>query len=114
MGAPLCQDLVWPKKFIRDFLGRLSHTKELGLNIDSTANLDFWSWDLSGIGGDLVSVLGFGNVQLKLLVKLVEVSDENLSMCQCEVIFGVNSDVWVITLVGKEGCNAIGGTQSFV
>ena len=81
----------------------------LGLNIDLTANLEFWGWDSLGIGRNLVSVLGFGNVQLKLLVQLIKVGDENLSTCQCKVAFRVNGDVWVITLVGKEGCNASGG-----
>ena len=100
MGAWLCQDLVWYKKFVREFLGRLSCMKELGLNIDSTANLEFQSWDLSGIGRYLVLALSFGNVQPKLLAQLIKVGDENLGMCQCEVMFRVNSDVWVITLVG--------------
>jgi len=35
----LCQDLIWPKKFIGDFW-KAGCTKELGLNIDSTADLD--------------------------------------------------------------------------
>jgi len=68
MGAWLCQDLIWPKKFIREFLGGPSCMKELGLNIDSTADLEFWSWDSSGIGRHLISALGFSNVELKLLV----------------------------------------------
>jgi len=80
--VPGCaKDFVWPKKYIRELLGRLSHTKELGLNIDSTANLEFQSWDSLGIGGDLVAVVGFGNVQLKLLVQIIEVGDENSSVC---------------------------------
>jgi len=43
MGAWLCQDLIWSKKFVGEFLGRLSHMKELGLNIDLPADLDFQS-----------------------------------------------------------------------
>jgi len=110
----MCQDLIWPKKFVREFLGRLGHTKKLGLNIGLTANFEFWSVDSLGIGGHLVSVLSFGNVQPKLLLQLIKVGDKNLGMCQCKVTFGVDSDVWVITLVGKEGCNAGGSTQSIV
>src|SRR5882724_6877931 len=103
MSTWLCQDLIGPKKFVREFLGRLGCTKELGLNIDLAANLEIWSGDSSGIGGCLVSVLSFSNVQLKLLVQLIEVSDKNLAACQCKVTFRVNGDVQVITLVGKEG-----------
>jgi len=62
MGAGLCQDLIWPKKFVREFLGRPSHMKELGHNIDSTADLEFQCWDSLGIGGYLISALGLGNV----------------------------------------------------
>ena len=62
--------------------------KELGLNIDLTADLEFWSWDSVRISRYWVSALSFGNVQPKLLVQLVKVSDENLGMCQCEVQSG--------------------------
>jgi len=79
MGAWLCQDLIWPKNFIGEFLRRPSHTKELGFDIDLTADFEFQGWELSGIGRDLVSVLCFGIVQLKLLVHLIEVGDENSS-----------------------------------
>jgi len=98
MGTWLCQDLIWSKKFVAEFLGRLSHMKELGLNTDSTADLEFQGWYLSGIGRHLVSVLSFANVQPKLLVQLIKVGDEDLGMCQCKVVFGVKSDVQVITL----------------
>src|SRR5882724_7330380 len=114
MGAWLFQDLIWSKKFVREFLGQPSHTKKLGLNIDLTADLEFQGWDLSGISRYLVTALSFGNVQLKLLVQLIKVGDEDLGMCQCKVTFGVNGDVWVITIVGKEWCNAGGSTQSIV
>src|SRR5882724_7326707 len=114
MGTWLCEDLIWSKKFVREFLGRLSHMKELGLNIDLTAILEFQNWDSSGIGRYLGLVLNFSNVQLKLLVQLIKVSDENLGTCQCKVTFRVNSDVQVITLVSKEWCNAGGGTWSIV
>jgi len=111
MSTQLCQDLIGSKKFVREFLGRPGHTKELGLNIDSAAALEFQSRDSSGIGRCLVVVLSFSNVQPKLLVQLVEVGDENLGACQCKVTFRVNGDVQMITLVGKEGCNASGSTQ---
>ena len=113
-GYWVFQDLIGPKKFVREFLGRLGHMKELGLNIDLTANLEFQSGDSSGISGCLVLALIFGNVQPKLLVQLVKVGDKNLGACRCKVMFRVNSDVWVITLVGKEGCNASGSTQGIV
>ena len=114
MSTQLCQDLIGPKKFVREFLGRPGHMKELGLNMDLTADLELWSRDLLGISRHLVSVLSFSNVQLQLLVQLIKVGDEDLGMCQCKVTFGVNGDVWVITIVGKEWCNAGGGTQSIV
>jgi len=71
----MAQEIYWRVSW------KASHMKELGLNIDSTANLEFWSWDSLGISKDLVSALGFSNVQLKLLVQFIKVSDENLSTC---------------------------------
>jgi len=37
-----------------------------------------------------------------------------MSMCGCEVMLQMNGEVWMITLVGKEGCDAGSGTQSIV
>jgi len=101
MSNWLCQELIGAKKFVREFLGRPGHTKELGLNVDLATDLEFQSGSLSGIGGCLVLVLSFSNVKPKLLVQLIEVSDENLGACQCNVMFRVDGDVQMITLVGK-------------
>ena len=53
-------------------------------------------------------------MQPKLLVQLVKVSDENLGACRCEVMFRVDGDVQMITLVGEEGCNSSGSTWGIV
>jgi len=53
-------------------------------------------------------------VLLKLLVQLVEVSDKVMCMCGSKVVFWVNGKVQMVTLVGKEGCNASSGTRSIV
>jgi len=81
MSTRLCQDLIRAKKFVGELLGWPGHMKELGLNIDSAADLEFWSGNSLGIGGYLVLALSFGNVQPKLLVQFVKVSDKKLSMC---------------------------------
>ena len=78
MGAQFCQELIWPKKFVREFLGGLGNLEKLGLDIGSAANIKFWSHNLSGISRDLVSMLGFSNVQLKLLVQLIKIGDKYL------------------------------------
>jgi len=53
-------------------------------------------------------------VLLELLVKLVEVGDEVSGASQSEVTLGVNSNVWVVALVGIEGCNTGGCTWRVV
>jgi len=53
-------------------------------------------------------------VLLKLLVQLVEVGDKVTCTCGSKVTFQVNGKVWMVTLVGKEGCNAGSGTRSIV
>src|SRR5882724_11068917 len=37
-----------------------------------------------------------------------------MSTCRCKVMLQMNGEVCMITLVGKEGCNAGSGTQSIV
>ena len=51
VSTQLCQDLIRAKKFVRELLGWPGHTKELGLNVDSAADLEFWSGSSSGVGG---------------------------------------------------------------
>jgi len=59
-------------------------------------------------------MLSFSDVLLKLLVQLVEVGDKVTCTCRSEIVFQVNGKVRMVTLVGKEGCNAGSGTRSIV
>jgi len=88
--------------------------EELSLDVCLATNFEFWGQKLSGISGNLVSKLSFSNVLLKLLVQLVKVGDKVTCTCGSEVVFRVNGKVRMITLVGKEGCNASSGTWSIV
>src|SRR5882672_359343 len=114
MGAGLCKDFVWSKEFIGKLLGRLCCTEELSLDVSVATNLEFRSRKLSGIRRSLVSTLSFSDVLLKFMVKFVEVGDKVTSVCGSEVTLRVNCEVRMITLVGKEGCNASSGTRSIV
>ena len=51
---------------------------------------------------------------LELLVWLVKVCHKVPCACGGEITLGVNYEVWMEILVGKEGCNAGGGTWSIV
>ena len=53
-------------------------------------------------------------MQPKLLVQFINVSDENLGMCRCEVMLRVDGDVRMITLVGEKGCNSGGSARGIV
>jgi len=114
MGARSCKDFVWSKEFIGKLLGRSCHMEELSLDVSVAINLEFQSRKSSGISGSLVLTLSFSNVLPKFVVKFVEVSDKVTSTCGSEVTLRVNCEVRMITLVGKEGCNASSGTQSIV
>src|SRR5882672_7531469 len=113
MGAGSCKDFVWSKEFIGKLLGRSCRMKELSLDISVATNLEFRSRKSSGISGGLVSTLSFSDV-LPFLMKFVEVGDKVTSACGSEIALRVNCEVRMITLVGKEGCNAGSGTQSIV
>src|SRR5467141_2863275 len=114
MGAGSCKDFIWSKEFIGKLLGRSCHMEELSLDVSVATNLEFWSRKLSGISGSLVLTLSFRNVLPKFLMKFVEVGDKVTSACGSEVVLRVNCEVRMITLIGKEGCNAGSGTRSIV
>src|SRR5882724_4717456 len=114
MGAGSCKDFVWSKEFLCEFLGGSCSTEELSLDVCLATDLEFQGRKPSGISRNLVLTLSFSDVLLKLLVQLVEVGDKVMCVCGSEVTFRVNSKVQMITLVGKEGCNAGSGTRSIV
>src|SRR5882724_1497731 len=114
MGARMCKDFIWSKEFLCEFLGGSGRTEELSLDVCLATDFGFWGQKLSGISGSLVSTLSFSDVLLKLLVQLVEVSDKVTCACRSKVAFWVNGKVRMVTLVGKEGCNAGSGTWSIV
>src|SRR5882724_6110935 len=114
MGAGSCKDFVWSKEFLCEFLGGSCCMEELSLDICLATDFEFQGRKPSGISRSLVSTLSFSDVLLKLLVQLVEVGDKVTCTCGSEVVFQVNGKVWMVTLVGKEGCNASIGTQSIV
>src|SRR5882724_11588391 len=114
MGAGMCKDFIQSKEFLCKFLGGSCHMEKLSLDICLATYFEFRGQKPSGIGGSLVSTLSFSDVLLKLLVQLIEVGDKVMCMCGSEVAFRVNGKVRMITLVGKEGCNAGSGTRSIV
>src|SRR5882724_8722033 len=106
MGAGTCKDFVWSKEFLCEFLGGSCRTEELSLDVCLATDFEFQGRKPSGISGNLVSMLSFSNMLMKLLVQLVEIGDKVTCACRNEVAFWVNGKVRMITLVGKEGCNA--------
>ena len=50
----------------------------------------------------------------ELLVKLIEVSDKVTCVSGCEVALRMNSNVWVVALVGEEGHNTSRSTGHIV
>ena len=114
MGAGMCKDFIQSKEFLCEFLGGLCRTEELSLDVCLATDFEFWGQKPSGISRNLVLMLSFSYVLLKLLVQLVEVGDKVMCACGSEGVFRVNGEVRMITLVGQEGCNASSGTQSIV
>jgi len=114
MGAGTYKDFIWSKEFLCKFLGGSCCMEELSLDVCLATDFEFWGRKPSGISRSLVSTLSFSDVLLKLLVQLIEVGDKIMCACISEVTFWVNSKVWMVTLVGKEGCNDGSGTWSIV
>src|SRR5882724_5562919 len=103
MGARTCKDFVRSKEFLCEFLGGSCRMEELSLDVCLATDFEFRGWKPSGISRSLVSMLSFSNVLLKLLVQLVKVGDKVMCACRSKVAFQLNSKVWMVTLVGKEG-----------
>ncbi len=59
-------------------------------------------------------MLSFGNVLLEFLMKLIEVSDKVTGTHGSEIVLGMNGNVWMIALVGKEGHDSGGCTWRIV
>src|SRR5882724_4820323 len=114
MGAGSCKDFIRSKEFLCEFLGGSGCMEELSLDVCLATDFKFRGQKPSGISRSLVSTLSFSNVLLKLLVQLVKVGDKVTCTCRSKVTFRVNSKVQIVTLVGKEGCNASSGTRSIV
>ena len=105
MGAGSCKDLVWSKELLGKFLRRSGRTEELCLDKGLTTNWEFGSLSSSGISRNLVATLTVSYMLPELLVKLIKVSDKVTCASGREVTLGMNSNVRVVALVGKEGRN---------
>ena len=88
--------------------------KELSLDECLAANLEFRCQVLSGIRRNLVAMLSFGNILFEFLVKLIEVSEKVTCACRSKNMLGMNSNVRMIALIGKEGHNSSGCTWHIV
>ena len=102
------------KELVRELLGRSGCMEKLCFDECLGTNPEIWSWSSSGIGWSLVLMLGFGYVLPEFMVEFVEVDDKVMGTCGGEVALRVNSEVWMITLIGEEGFNAGSGTWSIV
>ena len=80
--------------------------EELSLDKCLASYFEFQCQVPLGISGNLIMMLSFGNVLLEFLVKLIEVSDKVTCTCGSNIMLRINDNVWMITLVGKEGCDS--------
>src|SRR6266481_6320653 len=88
--------------------------EELSLDECLTADQELGCLGLLGICSDLVAMLGVSYMHLELLVKLIEVGDKVMCARRREVVLGMNSNIWVIALVGKEGSDSSRSTGCVV
>ena len=74
----------------------------IGLNKDFISNLEVWRQSPTSVCGDRVSFLCVGYVGSELLVQVVEINCKVLGPGRGNVVFGVDGDARMITLVGIE------------
>ena len=85
-----------------EFLRGSGSTDVIGLNKDFISNLEVRWWSLMSVCRDQVSFLCVGYVGSELLVQVVEVDCKVLGPGRGNVVFGVDGDARMITLVGVE------------
>ena len=79
-----------------------------------TTDFEVWGRTLFCICWSLVAFLGFQHLQLEEGMKFIQVHVIGLDEGGGEVVIGVDSEVGVIALIGKEGGYASGSTKCVV
>ena len=82
------------------------------LDEDFVTNFEVQRWDVSFVHGGGVANLSFRDHFPEFLVESIKVHYKVSSSYGGEVSFGVYGDVWVVSLVSKEGRYASGGIGS--
>ena len=86
----------------------------VGLNKDFISDLEVWWWSPMSVCRDQVSFLHIGYVGLELLVQVVEVDRKVSGPSRGDVVFGVDGDARMVTLVGIEWSQACCSVQGIV
>ena len=86
----------------------------IGSDKNFVTNLKVRRWGPSFVSRGRVASLGFRDCFPEFLVELIEVHYKVSCSCGAEVSFGVYRDVWMVSLVGKEGGYTSSGVRSIV
>ena len=86
----------------------------IGLNKDFISDLKIQWWSLTSVCRDRVSFLHVRDVGLELLVQVIEVNRKVLGPGRGNVVFRVDGDGRMITLVGVEWSQAHCSVRSIV
>src|SRR6266481_7107791 len=113
-GPRLHDDLVGPQELVGQLLGWPSRTEELSFDESLATNRKGWGRQSPRVRGSLIVFLSVGHVCTEFHMQLVQVSNELIGAGRREVAFRMHHKVGVVAFVGKEWCDASGGTGSVV
>ena len=114
LGSGLSDDLERPLIPGRQFPRRSGRPEILRLDEDFLPYFQNWWRRTSGISWTLIALLSLGDVILKSLVELVEVSHEIAGTSGSDIPIGVDGNGGIVSFVGVEGRNSSGGMRRVV
>ena len=110
----LCNDGERPKVSLYEFPQGPSGAEVLSFDECLVTDFEVWCQSLSSICRSLVSQLHSSHLLMEELVERVKINGVFLSLFRGKVLFWMDKDVGVVTLVGKEGRDASSCIQSII
>ena len=98
----LANNFKGTKVFLGELPGWSGGSEELSFNKSLITNLEVWGRSMMTVGLYLNAFLGFGDGNLKFLVKLVEINNEFMSTGRGKITFRMYGDVGVVAFVSEE------------
>jgi hypothetical protein len=114
MCTRTCYDFIRNIIFFGEFLGRPHGVKVFTLNEGMISDFEVKSRSPTFVHGALRVFLSFSELSSEFCIEFVEVYHKFMCTLRSEIAFRMNSDIGVVTFVGKEWRNSDGSCRGIV